>query len=488
MSEQSTVEPVPAPTPERWAGSRRAAAIAWVVAVLGFVAIVVSQHIVLPGERESKAHEAPSALVPPSNDDPELQSAKLSVKVHALFKDQGQDAGAMFMGLGVEPHADPVSAFRQAILAAELVGAKDAGARLDKLDLAAKTDLGRPLSESERDRLQREIESVRKVLDGRGDGLAEAEKTALIDDHGWYARLAFSLGKPEKDPGRASITAGGAGVIALVFLVLEILGVALVGGLSACIVAIVLAARGRLRFTYRAALPVGSVGIETVAVFFVAFLVLQVVGEWLLPNIGLGIGARLSLQWLLALVPLWPLMRGMPGPAWRERIGWTAPRGVMREIGAGIFAYFATLPLIAVAVALAMLILVVQSAVAGGQFERPRNPVQEILGEASPGVLVLLFLLATLWAPFVEESIFRGALFAQLRSRIGVLLTATITGVVFGMMHGYPLPLLLPVITLGFCFALMREWRTSLLASMTGHFLHNATLLTLGIMIAHVTR
>lgn len=479
---------LPPPHPSAPAGSRRAALVAWIFAVLGFVAIVVSQHVVLPGEKEAKEHEAPSALVPPSSDDPDLQSAKLSVKLNALFKGQGQDTGAMLMGMGVEPHTDPVAAFRQAILAAELTGAKDAGARLDKIDLAAKTDLGRPLNEGERDRFQGEIASVRKILDGRGEALAEAEKAALIDDHGWYARLAFSLGKPERDPARASITAGGAGVIAFVFLVLGILVVALVGGLTAFIVAIVLGARGRLRANYRPATPTGSVAIETVAVFFVAFLLLQVVGEWLLPKVGLGIGARLSLQWLLALVPLWPLVRGMPLATWRERIGWTAPRGVAREIGAGIFAYFAGLPLLAVAVAIAMLILLVQSALSGGQFERPHNPVQEILGAASPGVLVLLFLLATLWAPFVEESVFRGALFAQLRPRVGVWLAAIITGVVFGMMHGYPLPLLLPVITLGFCFALTREWRSSLLASMTGHFLHNATLLTLGIMISHVTR
>jgi membrane protease YdiL (CAAX protease family) len=46
-------------------------------------------------------------------------------------------------------------------------------------------------------------------------------------------------------------------------------------------------------------------------------------------------------------------------------------------------------------------------------------------------------------------------------------------------MHGYNILLLGPVICLGFVFALMREWRGSLIGSMTAHFLHNATALAL---------
>ena len=45
-------------------------------------------------------------------------------------------------------------------------------------------------------------------------------------------------------------------------------------------------------------------------------------------------------------------------------------------------------------------------------------------------------------------------------------------------MHGYEFVMLLPVMSLGFGFALMREWRGSLIASMTAHLLHNGTALT----------
>lgn len=251
---------------------------------------------------------------------------------------------------------------------------------------------------------------------------------------------------------------------------------------------IVLLVGGKLRRHFQPPAPGESVYIETAALFFLAFLAVQTIGQFILPRLHLGIGARLGTQWLLLLVPLWPLVRGVKFSAWREQIGWHAPRGVWREVGAGILAYFAALPLLFLAIAIAYIVLVVQAAMAGKHMTPPENPVHEIIGGASSGVLVLLFTLAVVWAPIVEESIFRGAIFRQLRARMGLLLAAGISAVAFGTMHAYPLPLLLPVITLGFTFALTREWRGSLVAPMVGHFLHNATLLTLAIMVFRITQ
>src|SRR5205085_634862 len=48
----------------------------------------------------------------------------------------------------------------------------------------------------------------------------------------------------------------------------------------------------------------------------------------------------------------------------------------------------------------------------------PENPIIDILaGKTAPWLIILLMLLASLWAPLVEESVFRGALYRQLRSR-----------------------------------------------------------------------
>jgi membrane protease YdiL (CAAX protease family) len=48
-------------------------------------------------------------------------------------------------------------------------------------------------------------------------------------------------------------------------------------------------------------------------------------------------------------------------------------------------------------------------------------------------------------------------------------------------MHGYEFVLLGPVISLGFVFAMMREWRQSIIPSITAHMLHNGTVMLMAI-------
>jgi len=76
-----------------------------------------------------------------------------------------------------------------------------------------------------------------------------------------------------------------------------------------------------------------------------------------------------------------------------------------------------------------------------------------------------------------NEAVFRGALYRHLRSRWAWPLAAAVTALAFGFMHGYPVLLLGPVISLGFGFALLREWRGSIISSMTAHCIHNAGVL-----------
>jgi membrane protease YdiL (CAAX protease family) len=82
--------------------------------------------------------------------------------------------------------------------------------------------------------------------------------------------------------------------------------------------------------------------------------------------------------------------------------------------------------------------------------------------------------------------VFRGALYRHLRSRISVAAAAVLTALGFGLMHGYPIIMLGPVISLGAGFALMREWRGSIIASMTAHCIHNAGVLTLVLVMANL--
>jgi membrane protease YdiL (CAAX protease family) len=198
-----------------------------------------------------------------------------------------------------------------------------------------------------------------------------------------------------------------------------------------------------------------------------------------------------ALQWSLLLVIFYPRLRGVPWGEARRRMGLHSGQGVMKEVGAGLFAYFATLPIVVLVIVLTLIAVLVRgffqsggggAGGGGGGPVAPENPIIDIVASGSWFTLLMLYLLATIWAPLVEETIFRGCLYRHLRSRLGVVVCAFLSAIVFGVMHGYEFMLLGPVIALGFNFALMREWRDSLIGPIAAHALHNGTVLIIAIV------
>jgi membrane protease YdiL (CAAX protease family) len=108
-----------------------------------------------------------------------------------------------------------------------------------------------------------------------------------------------------------------------------------------------------------------------------------------------------------------------------------------------------------------------------GDVGPPENPIAEVLMNASGINLVLLFGLMTIWAPVVEETLFRGVLYRDLRGWAPVAVAVLISGLWFGLMHGYAGLMLMPVIVIGFCFGVLREWRGSIVPTVVAHAVHN---------------
>ena len=188
-------------------------------------------------------------------------------------------------------------------------------------------------------------------------------------------------------------------------------------------------------------------------------------------------------QWLVALAIFFPLLRGVPFGEYRKLVGWTAERGVIREIGAGIFGYLAGLPIVFCALLVSLLLNLLIQSLSGKDAEPPTNPILEIAGRGDALLLFLLFTLATIWAPIVEETVFRGGVFRAMRAHMHFVFAAIASALVFGFMHGYPVQLLGPVIAIGFVFALIREWRGSIVGPIVAHFLNNATILAILFLI-----
>ena len=64
----------------------------------------------------------------------------------------------------------------------------------------------------------------------------------------------------------------------------------------------------------------------------------------------------------------------------------------------------------------------------------PGHPIQQEIS-SDPWSIVKLYLLAAVWAPITEETLFRGALFHHLRRKNGWLLSSLITSFIFASIH-----------------------------------------------------
>jgi membrane protease YdiL (CAAX protease family) len=245
-----------------------------------------------------------------------------------------------------------------------------------------------------------------------------------------------------------------------------------VAGLVLFIIACVRLGSGKLRFAYNAPpkSPRDRIWLETLVVFLVVLLAIG----GLVSKAGLiGLDQNTAswiLTLLLALFPLWPLWRGVPRAEWRSALGFHKGRGVWREIGAGLIGYLAGVPIFVIGVILTMVIV----ALTGAELAHPG--IEESASQGSFGFLRLL-VLACIWAPVVEELIFRGAFFRYMRSRTGTVLSAMIVGFFFAAVHPQGYAAIPALMSLGIVFALLRQWRASIVAPMTAHALHNFMLI-----------
>lgn len=330
--------------------------------------------------------------------------------------------------------------------------------------------------------LRDDIALLREIYTGVDVPRDVASHTDFVDRHGWYGRLGLSHGLPDSDALRSA--AIGAAVRTSTVLLLATLGAVgvAVAGLCVAIVAVVMAAKGRVRAAYRPPAPGGSVFIETVAIFFVGLLAVQALAAAIQGPVTSGAPAfdlSYLLIWLLPPIALWPVLRGMHFSTLRFAMGWHSGRGVFREIGAGVMGYLAGVPIFALGIGLTLLLMLVRDILSLGESEPPTHPIMDAMGKGGLiGYLVLLSL-AAVWAPLAEESIFRGAFYHHLRGRMSPFISMLVTGFVFAVVHPQGLVAVPALMSLGVIFAMMREWRGSLIAPMTAHALHNGTIITI---------
>lgn len=435
---------------------------------------------------------------------------RLFVKLGLFFKSVDPSAPVDMYAEFVDEQAKvgtPTDRVWAAIAAGELSNSDAAKAKLDKIvseldappDPATNPTAAPPPTDEAKDALRKDIQSLNLIYEGRAAELTPEQRDALTKNHSFFGKIALTHGMKDDDPARAPLLSGGGRLMAIMGAFVLALVVGAIAGFTLFIIAIIKIINRSIRPAFRAPARGGSAYLEAFALFLISFLVLAL-GTMLLGQILRSRGmntdwlgpATLLAHWLLALVPLYVLTRGRSFAGLRQDLGWNTGRGVFREVGAGIAGYLAGLPLFFVSVLIALVLMILQQAivtqVTGHKPAPPSNPLFDRIGQSSGLEMAILFFMATVWAPIVEESLFRGVLFRHLRGTVGVVLAALGSAFVFGIIHPVPVLLTIPLMMLGFNFAMMREWRGSLLAPMTAHCLHNATVLTLLISVMSVVK
>jgi membrane protease YdiL (CAAX protease family) len=97
--------------------------------------------------------------------------------------------------------------------------------------------------------------------------------------------------------------------------------------------------------------------------------------------------------------------------------------------------------------------------------------------------VLLVFSLACMWAPIVEETLFRGAFQHYLRRRWSIPLTTLVVAFVFAAIHPQGYLGVPPLMAIGATLSLVREWRGSLIAPIVTHACNNTVMLTLVLLL-----
>lgn len=478
--------PAPIETRQPDPGSKRAGLITWLILIPVLAVVVSLQQCSVVQATQNAADEA-QEVTPSSRSSTFGLLSRFSVKFHHLLIsiDEEEADGALeragYLDTMDTMTGSPHEMLQSAVVHGEINGPR---AALDQLAEAVEAmESFRDLDPEYRATIEEDARLLARIY--RDQALSDEDRARIVDHHGWHGKLALTYGQDDDDPDRAKLIGGGGilmvGLIGFGALVL----MALLAGFVLLIILIVKLGTGSLRMHFRAPAPGGSVYLETFAIFVGSFLLLQVLSTLIEGKVPVWV--QFSLQWLVLLSIFWPIVRGVSVARWRQDMGLVAPKGVFREIAAGLMVYLASLPLYFMA-ALGSFVLInlrefwtTPSVTESGRTIQPpmSNPVFDMLESNSLITLLVLGSLVTMWAPLVEEGVMRGALFRHLRGRLGFVLAAIISAVLFGALHQYDVLMLLPVMALGASFAFIREWRSSLIGCITAHAIHNTTIFML---------
>lgn len=407
--------------------------------------------------------------------------ARYFVGVAKTFEkqDQGQFAAAL------ETSSGPIQQrLRNVAVLGEISGPDAADRKLKALEKTLTeqqaTDDDRKTAASLR-KLYADVLSSKPTL----PSLAADDGTQLVDRLGWSGKLALHPPGGADEAAREELLSGAKRTFSLTLLSFIAFGAMALAGLVALVVIGVLLltrpkSRSLLPSTAR-----GGIYAETFAAWMALYIALSYGAAWL-PIEGGQFLLTAAVMFVSLSALAWPVLRGIPWREVRNDIGLFVGQRPLLEVLLGPVAYLAAMPLLIAGVLMILVLLLIQRVVAGnpagelGPEGLPSHPIVGWLLEADWWQRIQLLFLASVMAPLMEETMFRGVLYRHLRdatSRFGyvgsVLTSALAVSFIFAAIHPQGWIAIPALMALALAFTLAREWRGTLLPAMLAHGINN---------------
>ena len=445
-------DPIAPPPP----ASRVSILISWIIVLASVLTLAIANRV-SPGRR-AVARAADDAQI--------MVLAKYAVGANAIARSMGgempPETASELDGAVQRLATTPSGRLHAVAVIGELEGSTSALAELQDLE-----------PDWNDATLRADAAALRTMYSAGAASLAASARDGLLSRHGWFARLALGSGPGGDAVLHRQAVAAGMRVVVAMFSMLLGGTLAIVGGTALLTLAIVRLVDAKVRLAYapprRSAVPF----LESFALYLGGMVTIGLLVRWLLH------GRPFLSSWIaLGWVPvafLWPLLRGVSWTELRQGLGWHTGRGVAHEVGVGALGYLGMLPIAVAGVLLTTLL----------SYLARTNPVHPIITEFGGGwrSAVQLYLLACVYAPIVEETMFRGALFHHLRRCHGWLVSAVVSGILFAALHPQGWTAIPLLGAMGMVFCAVREWRGTVLASGTTHAINNAVAVTLMLVL-----
>lgn len=305
--------------------------------------------------------------------------------------------------------------------------------------------------------------------------LSAEDRSTLRDQMKWFGLLLLASSDSQA---AQEVSAACMRAVTLAGLASVAISLAFSTGLVLLCVAAFRRFRGTLPFAFQPAPERSNFYFQGFAIYLAGMILLSSLERiWgASPSANLA-GSAVTIAVSLILGLSYPLLRKVPLADWRADLGLHRGKGVLRETAAGIAAYLALLPLLACGLALTLFLQKITASASGEEPGPISHPIYGMMPGAGPLNLALLFFVAAVLAPCVEEVMFRGAFYGALRSFAGRTLSLLLMSFVFASLHPQGVFAIPSLMAIAVSFGLMREWRSSLVAGAVTHGLHNGTLL-----------